>query len=141
MFLPVSSCDPLTRPSIHNITRDIKFISCDAEKGIAGGVEAIKMINVLRKPIVKSPLMTSVVEGGTLKLECSVDANPAPKFGIFRDRNATQGVDYADTRIKISAFSSRDEPGKFILTMVVANELRLTEASTGVTKVTTSVRT
>ena len=113
---------------IHNITRDIKFISCDADNGIGGGVEAIKMINVLRKPIVKAPLMTSVMEGETLKLECSVDANPAPKLGIFRDKNATQGVDYADTRIKISAFSSRDEPGKFILTMVVAN---VTEADGG----------
>merc|ERR1719158_1813077 len=76
---------------------------------------------------IQSPV-SPVGEGGTLKLECSVDASPAPKLGIFRDKNATEGVDYADTRIKISAFSSRDEPGAYILTMVVAN---VTEADGG----------
>ena len=49
---------------IHNITR-----------------ETIKMINVLRKPIGKAPLITFVVEGGTLKVECRVDAKSCSKVG------------------------------------------------------------
>ena len=49
---------------IHNITREI-----------------IKMINVLRKPIGKAPLITFVVEGGTLKVECRVDAKSCSKVG------------------------------------------------------------
>ena len=49
---------------IHNITR-----------------ETIKMINVIRKPIGKAPLITFVVEGGTLKVECRVDAKSCSKVG------------------------------------------------------------
>ena len=46
--------------------------------------------------------------GSRLELQCSVDAWPAPRLGVYRDTNLTVGlVGSEDSRVNITAWSSR----------------------------------
>ena len=46
--------------------------------------------------------------GSRLELQCSVDAWPAPRLGVYRDSNLTVGlVGSEDSRVNITAWSSR----------------------------------
>ena len=46
--------------------------------------------------------------GSRLELQCSVDAWPAPRLGVYRDTNLTVGlVGSEDSRVNVTAWSSR----------------------------------
>ena len=87
---------------IHNITRDVSFISCTVDNSVGEPAETTKMVTVNREPRITAPLLTSVGAGDSLKLQCTVDAYPAPKLGLFRDSNMTRGImGTSDPRIKV----------------------------------------
>ena len=72
--------------------------------------------------MITAPMLSTVVAGDTLVLQCSVDAYPAPSLSFSRDHDHKIGmIGINDTRVKVSAFTDRDEVGKFVVTMSISN--------------------
>ena len=107
---------------IHNITREMETVSCAADNGVGRPVEAVRLVTVRRTPVIRAPEVIRVREGARLVLQCDIDAYPSPSIGVYRDSNLTQGlVGAGDNRINITAFSSRDRVGEFLVTIVIQN--------------------
>ena len=45
---------------IHNVTREVKHVSCTADNGVGEAAEAAKVVTVRRAPLVTAPMLTSV---------------------------------------------------------------------------------
>ena len=107
---------------IHNITRDMETVTCAADNGVGRPVQAVKLVTVRRAPVISVASVTRVRAGGRLVTQCDIDAYPSPSIGVFRDRNLTRGlVGAGDKRVNITAFSSRDRVGKFLVTIEIEN--------------------
>lgn len=107
---------------IHNITRDVETVSCAADNGVGRPVEAVKLITVRRAPVITVQSVTRVMIGARLVIQCDIDAYPSPSLGVFRDRGLTRGlVGAGDKRINVTAFSSRDRVGQFLVTVEIEN--------------------
>ena len=76
--------------AIHNITRDMKMISCYADNGFGTPMRASRTIRIERSPRIKIyPESKTVLQptGSNVRIECEVDAWPAPTIGMGRSSN------------------------------------------------------
>jgi len=105
---------------VHNITKDVRLISCYANNDYGTPMTASRMVTVSRAPTLTAPMTTSVMLGDTLTLSCKVDAFPAPTLGIYRDKNLQRGVTESD-RISITAAADRDDHTKYFLSIKIKN--------------------
>ena len=75
--------------TIYNITRDMQSISCYVDNGFGTPMQASRSIKIERKPKMKIyPLNKSIVRplDTTIRIDCEVDAWPAPSIKIIRNK-------------------------------------------------------
>lgn len=70
---------------VHNITRDMRDISCYADNGYGTPMQASRTITISRRPHINAQDVVQVVEGRSATLECKVDAWPEPSLVWWRD--------------------------------------------------------
>jgi len=105
---------------VHNVTKDVDLVSCFATNGYGGAMVATKKVTISRAPTISAPMTTSVMLGDTLTVKCKIDAFPAPKLTIFRDKNLTEGVT-ENSRLNITAMADKDDRTQYSLTLKVKN--------------------
>jgi len=105
---------------VHNVTKDVDLVSCLATNGYGIPMLATKKVTIARAPTISAPMTTSVMLGDTLTVKCKIDAFPAPKLTIFRNKDLTEGVT-ENSRVSITAMADKDDRTKYSLTLKVKN--------------------
>ena len=114
---------------LHNITRDLRFLSCFADNGYGTPIEALKLVSVVRRPVVTGPLHTVVQAGAATNIACRVDAWPAPSLAVYRDTNLTREAGAGSGgRVRVSALASQDRDSRYTVLLSIDNA---TEADGG----------
>ena len=96
--------------AIHNITRDMDMISCYADNGFGTPMRASRTIKIERSPRIKIyPESKTVLQptGSNVRIECEVDAWPAPQITIGRsEKTLSDNVNYTTKVIGSGIFKS-----------------------------------
>jgi hypothetical protein len=76
--------------TIHNVTRDMQTIGCYVDNGFGTPMQSSRQIEIERAPRIRTPESKSIVQpvGTDIRLECEVDAWPAPnmKIGAYQSQ-------------------------------------------------------